>query len=86
MSEAPKTVWVTSGALEVGIREFELFETSNSWASVKHGWERNGNLRSVPLIDCHPTREAALTRAEEMRAAKIASLKRQIERLESLEF
>lgn len=33
-----------------------------------------------------PTRESALARAEEMRAAKIASLKRQIERLESLEF
>lgn len=34
----------------------------------------------------HRTREAAVKRAEQMRAAKLASLRRQIDRLERMEF
>lgn len=36
--------------------------------------------------DWHRTPEAAIARAEEMKAAKIASLRKQIDRLEKLEF
>ncbi|AWI90296.1 hypothetical protein C0214_19765 [Methylobacterium sp. DM1] len=50
------------------------------WPGALNGREMLGRR------DWAPTREAALARAEEMRAAKIASLRRQIERLESLEF
>ncbi len=81
MSEAPKTVWVTEWALESGVEE----------CRVAHIYD-DGSLDleegCAPALaeHCHPTREAALTRANEMRAAKIASLKRQIEKLEALEF
>jgi len=86
MSDAPKTVWVTKYALTSGMYEAEISGSSGfaSLTNVKHP-RGLGTLVLVPS-EHRPTREAALTRANEMRAAKIASLKRQIEKLEALEF
>lgn len=85
MSEAPKTVWVTTWVLDSGIvLEGSATVLASGSAMVRL---RPSDSRAIcDPDDYHPTREAALARAEEMRAAKIASLKRQIERLESLEF
>ena len=83
MSEVTKTVWVTKYALMSGIYQAFVVGGNNSFLSVEHP-ARGGHV--LLPSEHRPTREAALARAEEMRAAKIASLKRQIERLESLEF
>lgn len=83
MSEAPKTVWVTKYALEDALAEAAvLFQVSDG--SIRVQWA--DSALKIDAGDWHPTREAALSRAEEMRAAKIASLKRQIKRLEALTF
>lgn len=52
------------------------------WVSYFDG----GCTFSIYGKDWHRTPEAAIARAEEMRAEKIASLKKQIERLMKLEF
>lgn len=85
MSEAPKTVWVAKDALTIGLKERPVIrdDGDGAWINYPSGPSYGVFVGSKYL---HPTREAALARAEEMRAAKIASLRRQIERLESLEF
>lgn len=86
MSEVPKTVWVTKYALTRGIAECEIVDAPD-WTSVVWViWPGEPYQTSTTTMERHPTREAALTRANEMKAAKIASLKRQIERLEALVF
>lgn len=86
MTEAPRTVWVTKYALTRGIAECEVVDAPDWTHIVWVLWPNEPYATSTTTTERHPTREAALARAEEMRAAKIASLKRQIERLESLEF
>lgn len=88
MSEAPKTVWVTKYALTRGVVERPVHSSVAHGAAMnvtmdERGW---GKRDFLAVDEWHPTREAALARAEEMRAAKIASLKRQIAKLEALEF
>ncbi|MRI57468.1 hypothetical protein D8770_26580 [Methylobacterium sp. DB1607] len=85
MSEAPKTVWVTKMLDSRGIVQCRVLGLFGGEAWVEWPGAIDGNAYFYGE-DWHPTREAALARAEEMRAAKIASLHRQIERLESLEF
>jgi hypothetical protein len=84
MSEAPKTVWVTKYALTRGIAECRV--TAAHWGTLWADWPGAGLTTGLMPSDYRPTREAALTRANEMKAAKIASLKRQIKKLEALEF
>jgi hypothetical protein len=79
------TVFVTQYALRGGIKEVELIETDGGMAVVK--WE--GALNGQWYFHgkgWHRTREAAVERAEEMRVAKIASLRKQIAKLEKLKF
>ena len=83
MEEAPKTVWVTKYALTSGMYQASVVGGNNSFLSVEH--PARGDHVLVPS-EHRPTREAALARANEMRAAKIASLKRQIAKLEALTF
>ncbi|MCP2082240.1 hypothetical protein [Methylorubrum sp. SL192] len=83
MSERPTTVWVTKYAVTSGIYEAFVTGENNSFLSVQH--PARGDQVLVPS-EWRPTREAALARANEMKAAKIASLKRQIAKLEALEF
>lgn len=86
MSEAPRTVWVTKYALTRGAAECEVVDAPD-WTHVAWvRWPGEPYATSTTTMERHPTREAALTRANEMKAAKIASLKRQIEKLEALEF
>jgi hypothetical protein len=84
MSELPTTVWLTKYALTIGVKQCDVLRMyGNGFAHVR--WD-GGFARRVFPSDYRDTREAALARAEEMRAAKITSLSRQLERLKALEF
>lgn len=80
-------IWNTKYALSGGITEHEAEETSNptmvcipkSEKTLSYYLHREGE-------DWHKTRESAIKRAESMRVAKIASLKRQIVKLEGRKF
>lgn len=80
-------VFVTKYALTIGIEEFDAgyAESYPSMVSRKtdhwHTFTYHGEGK-----DWHRTREAAVTRANQMRVAKIASLKKQIAKLESWAF
>ncbi len=81
------TVWVTSYALTSGIRKVEV-ESSHTPTMVC-SIEGNGNLTETfhgEGTDWHRTEQGALDRAEVMRVAKIASLKKSIAKLEKLKF
>lgn len=86
MSETPKIAYVTKYALSGGIGRYEIERVDPSgYAKVLmpesfSGWDTLG------ASHWHSTPEAALARAETMRVAKIASLKKQIAKLEKLEF
>jgi len=81
------TAWVTKYALTTGIQKVigsVRHETSSGMLSYP------GECRDWPVSvhgkDWHRTPEAALARAEEMRKAKIASLKKSLAKLESMMF
>ena len=77
-------VWITKYALTSGIKEIEcedcengaVKEIENSLPTFYHGEGK----------EWHQTKESAIQKAEEMRQNKIASLKKQIEKLERLRF
>lgn len=77
-------VWITKYALTSGILEKEVKdfgdgsvkEIENSFPIYYHGEGK----------EWHRTKESAIAKAEEMRKKKIASLKKQIEKLEKMEF
>lgn len=75
-------VWITKYALTTGIYEIEAEITENGSAYDMHA--------SLPTFYCkegkdwHRTKEDAIQRAEAMRQKKIASLKKQIEKLEKV--
>lgn len=75
-------VWITRYALTEGVfeEEVELLEQFPNIGVVK---ERGGYYQPP---DWHRTREEAVKRAEEMRVKKIASLKRQIDKLSKMRF
>ena len=74
--------WVTKYALSSGI-EFVNGEVNHNVSSSMLSY----GVRCVAHgKDWHRTPEAALARAEEMRTAKIASLKKQIAKLEKMTF
>lgn len=89
MSETIGPVWVTKYALSRGIERIER---------VYFILQGDGDIYSGPRpvadgrwffgegSEWHRTESAAIVRAEEMRKAGIASLKKQIARLESLKF
>ena len=78
-------VWISKYALSKGIYEREVKQGEiypdtvyiNAWRESFHGGEGK---------EWHKTREDAVRRAEEMRIKKIASLKKQIEKLEKMKF
>lgn len=76
-------VWITKYALTSGILEKEAEVCTDNMISVKDtGYYTvyfHGN-------EWHKSRESAIAKAEEMRKKKIASLKKQIEKLEKMEF
>jgi hypothetical protein len=83
MNKVKITAWVTKYALsKTGIEEVE--------GEVCHGTSsdmlRYGQHGCVHGNDWHSTREDAVKRAEQMRLNKIASLKKQLEKLEKMRF
>lgn len=77
-------VWITKYALTEGIYEAEAedcFDVSPTMIKVKDEYINyfHGN-------DWHRTREGAISRANEMKTKRIASLKKQIAKVETLEF
>ena len=81
------TAWVTKYALTTGIQKVigsVRHETSSTM--LRYSDPANGFKEFVHGNDWHRTPEAALARAEEMRKAKIASLKKSIAKLESMMF
>lgn len=76
-------IWVTKYALTAGIQEVEADTVEESMAGYK---DSSGWRLWVHGKDWHRTRDSAVERAEEMRVAKIASLKKSIAKLEKLSF
>jgi hypothetical protein len=76
-------VWITKYALSTGIREAEVEESVSSLRMVvgKAGEFYHGEGK-----EWHRTEEAARVRANEMVQAKIASLKKQLVKLEAMKF
>ncbi len=82
MSDATIKVWISKYAFSKGIYEIETMEPRSSLEIVRDGWAYfHGDGR-----EWHRTRAGAIAKAEEMRLAKIASLKKQIAKLEKLKF
>lgn len=80
-----QTVWVTKYALTHGIFEAEVIEEQNSGLLIKCDWAENGR-DTLMWHEWRRSKGEALSYAYSMRADKIASLEKQIERLRALEF
>ena len=77
-------VWITKYALSRGIFEMDAERQSEDGKSVYgKAWEQCYHGQGV---EWHKTKAAAIARAKEMRKKKIASLKKQIEKLENMKF
>lgn len=77
-------VWITKYALSTGIKELEV-EQSDGFLDMVRGKLLNDYYHGEGM-DWHRTYESATVRANEMRQKKIASLKKQIEKLEKMRF
>ena len=81
------TAWITKYALTNGIQEAE-----GEVSSVSQRMFVVSRARAVTFDQCfhgedwHTTREAAIARAEKMRLARIASLKKSLIAMEKLSF
>ena len=75
-------VWITKYALTSGITE-EITEDHGKDGMVKYGY---GLMQHAYGEQWHYNRHEALLKAEEMRLKKITSLKKSIQRLESMNF
>ena len=82
MEDEKFIAWITRHALSVGIKE-ELVTQSDSFPTLVVTYP---NREYYHGGHWHRTREAAVAKAEKMRVAKIASLEKQIAKLEKLRF
>jgi len=78
--------WVTKYALSDGIYMVEGDVCHGICGDMLKWGVKYGGTATAHGKDWHRTPEAALARAEEMRLAKIESLKKSIRKLESLRF
>ena len=76
------TVWVTKYALTTGIIIEQVEEPNPERPHMIHA-KALGPQAYFHGRDWHRTREDAVTRAKEMRIARLASLRKQIAKLES---
>lgn len=77
-------VWITKYALTVGITEAEATPSlAQGWISYRDS--TGPALQFAGGKDWHPTEYAARARAEEMRQKRIASLQKQIKKLEGMQ-
>lgn len=79
-------VWITRYALTEGIREVDATYISEDRIGYRLYNQTNSVCMSRKNVDWHTDFEWAKYCAEQMRQAKIASLKKQIAKLEKLEF
>ncbi len=78
-----KTAWVTKHALTSGIQKHTGRYSKNQDRLMVNNYCESFNKLGK---DFHFTKKEAIARAEEMRKKKIASLKKQIAKLEKLKF
>ena len=78
--------WVTKYALSDGVYMVEGDVCHETSSSMLKWTTRHGGTSTTHGKDWHRTPEQALARAEEMRLAKIESLKKSIKKLEGLKF
>lgn len=78
-------VYVTKYALSSGIHIVDC-KVSSSGPDWLIDWDLGRGWQSYNKKDWSATRAEAIARAEEMRAGKIASLKKQIAKLENMTF
>ena len=78
--------WVTRYALTDGIWIGEADSCAESPNVIGFNREKPLGILYVIGNDWHRTEEAAIKRAEEMRTRKIASLRKQIAKLEAMTF
>ena len=90
MSERTKfTAWITKDALTRGIEKIEVedrFAISERMVKAILIGDEFGASQCFHKPDWHRDPEYAIGRAEEMRDAKIASLKKKIAKLEKMTF
>lgn len=80
-------VWITKYALTQGIYECEAEVCENiNPDMIEVRSNRHSAYYHNEGVEWHKTKEAALEKAEEMRKKKIESLKKQIVKLEKLDF
>lgn len=81
-------VWITKYALTDGIIESIAFKlTYRTYIVIpKYRGTKLGVIRLMNILDYHVSKKSAIKEAEEMRQKKIASLKKQIKKLEGMRF
>lgn len=81
-------VWITEYALTQGIIEAETDKISNDGYCHAYWIDKKGYKCDSFLCPQHfaTDKESAIAKAEEMRQKKIASLKKQIQKLEKMKF
>ena len=85
-------VWITKYALTDGILEGEALEKhcelgfGITKSQTKYFCRSKNGEQYLDIGDFYFTYESAINKAEEMRQKKIASLKKQIEKLEEMRF
>lgn len=79
-------VFITTQALTVGIKGVDAEVSSNFPDTVQWKATYHGANRYARKPHWHETMHEAITRAEAMRVAKIASLRKSIAKLEKLNF
>lgn len=83
------TAWVTRYALTTGIQKVSGAVCHETCSALLWHQASNRDYGWTALVygkDWHLTPEAALARAEEMRKAKIAALKKSVAKLEAMMF
>lgn len=79
-------VWISKYALTNGVLEIEARVCDNVSPDMIEDINEKYHYYHYEGRDWHRTRESALTKAEQMRKKKIASLETQIEKLRKLRF
>lgn len=78
-------VWITKYALTDGIIEEEAEPCGKDMIAVRNERALSSYFHGEGK-NWHKTKESAIAKAEEMREKKIASLKKQIDKLEKIKF
>lgn len=79
-------VWITKYALRSGIFSAEVEEEDENDTVVVRNDNSLNPYYHGDGREWHRTKESAIAKAEDMRKKKITSLKKQIEKLENMEF